>query len=68
MMSHRAGQPERTFLLEYNRGGISSLKLKEDALDTEYITPGETLGEVLIATRSGDEERRPASTFASGDI
>lgn len=68
MMSDLAGHPERTFLLAYNRGGICSLKLKEDAFDTEYITPGETLGEVLIATRGEDGEWRSASTFASGDI
>lgn len=67
-MSVDSGQTERTFLLEYNRGGISSLKLKDDAFDTEYIAPGETLGEVLIATRSGNGEWRSATTFASGDI
>ena len=67
-MSVDSGQTERTFLLDYNRGGISSLKLKDDAFDTEYITPGETLGEVLVATRSGNGEWRKATTFASGDI
>ena len=68
MMTENAGRSQGRFLLEWNRGGISSLKLKDDVFDTEYITPGETLGEVLVGLRTGGGEWRAASTFASGDI
>ena len=47
MMTEKAVPLLGQFLLEWNRGGISSLKLKDDVYDTEYVTPGETLGEVL---------------------
>ena len=63
--TERAG---RQFLLEWNRGGISSLKLQNDVYDTEYITPGGTLGEVLVGLRNGGGEWRSTTTFASGDI
>lgn len=61
-------QTRRKFLLKWNRGGISSLKLDDDLFDTEYVTPGETLGEVLVGLRIGGGEWRSATTFASGDI
>ena len=61
-------QSRRQFKLDWNRGGISSLKLKNDVFDTEYITPGETLGEVLVGLRTVGGEWRSATTFASGDI
>ena len=57
--TERAG---RQFLLEWNRGGI------RDVYDTEYITPGGTLGEVLVGLRNGGGEWRSTTTFASGDI
>ncbi|MXZ20321.1 MAG: hypothetical protein F4Y84_06905, partial [Caldilineaceae bacterium SB0665_bin_25] len=60
-------QSRRQFLLKWNRGGISSLKLENDVFDTEYVTPGETLGEVLVGLRTGGEWRS-ATAFASGDI
>ncbi len=63
-----SGQPRRKFQLEWNRGGISSLKLLDDVYDTEYITPGETLGEVLVGLRIGGGGWRSTTSFASGDI
>ena len=67
-MKTESEQPGRQFLLEWNRGGVSSLKLLDDVYDTEYITPGETLGEVLVGLRIGGGEWRSTTTFASGDI
>ena len=67
-MTSNSGQAERKFVLKWNRGGISSLKLQDDVYDTEYITPGETLGEVLVGLRIGSEDWRSTTTFASGDI
>ena len=67
-MTTASRQPRRQFLLEWNRGGIWSLKLQNDVYDTEYITPGETLGEVLVGLRNGGGEWRSTTTFASGDI
>lgn len=67
-MTATSAQSRRQFLLEWNRGGISSLKLENDVFDTEYITPGETLGEVLVGLRTVGGEWRSATTFASGDI
>jgi hypothetical protein len=68
MVKTESEQPGRRFLLEWNRGGISSLKLQNDVYDTEYITPGGTLGEVLVGLRNGGGEWRSTTTFASGDI
>ena len=68
MMTENAVPFQGQFLLEWNRGGISSLKLKDDVYDTEYITPGETLGEVLVGYRVGGGEWRSATNFSSGDI
>ena len=72
-MTSNSGQSERKFLLKWNllkwnRGGISSLKLQDDVYDTEYITPGETLGEVLVGLRIGGGAWRSTTTFSSGDI
>ena len=67
-MTSNSGQAERKFVLKWNRGGISSLKLQDDVYDTEYITPGETLGEVLVGLRIGSGDWRSTTTFASGDI
>ena len=64
----KSGRPRRQFQLEWNRGGISSLKLQDDVYDTEYITPGETLGEVLVGLRIGGGAWRSTTTFSSGDI
>ena len=67
-MTGKSEQSLRQFLLEWNRGGICSLKLKDDVYETEYITPGETLGEVLVGLRIGQGEWRSATSFSSGDI
>ena len=67
-MTATSEQSRRQFILKWNRGGICSLKLKDDVYDTEYISPGETLGEVLVGLRVGSEEWRSATTFSSGDI
>ncbi len=39
------------FKFSYTRNGISSLKHVNDAYDTDYISPGRTLGDVLIRYR-----------------
>ena len=67
-MTTASRQPRRQFLLEWNRGGIWSLRLQNDVYDTEYITPGGTLGEVLVGLRNGGGEWRSTTTFATGDI
>ena len=67
-MKTETERPGRRFLLEWNRGGISSLKLQNDVYDTEYITPGGTLGEVLVGLRIGGGAWRSTTTFSSGDI
>ena len=59
---------QRQFLLAWNNGGITSLKAQDDPYDTEYITPGETLGEALVSYRIGAGAWRTTTTFASGDI
>ena len=59
---------QRRFGLQWNNGGITSLRLPEDVYDTEYIWPGETLGDVIVRYRVGDGQRREAAAFASGDI
>ena len=68
MKTENAVPSQGKFQLEWNRGGICSLKLKNDVYDTEYITPGETLGEVLVGYRQGGGAWRSSTTFASGDI
>ncbi|MDE0311007.1 MAG: hypothetical protein OXI52_01985, partial [Caldilineaceae bacterium] len=68
MMTEKAVPLLGQFLLEWNRGGISSLKLKDDVYETEYVTPGETLGEVLVGYRVGGGAWRSATSFSSGDI
>ena len=56
------------FLLRWNRGGLTSLKLKGDIHDTEYIWPGETLGDVVLRYRLGYGPWREAAAFDSGDV
>jgi len=60
--------PERTFVLAWNYGGITSLKRREDAHDTDYIWQGETLGDVVMRYRLAGGEWREVTAFASGDI
>src|SRR5689334_23858348 len=59
---------QQRFALVWNNGGIASLKLQNDRFDSEYVTPGETLGEVLVNYRVSGGAWRKATTFASGDI
>ena len=57
------------FLLEFNRGGLTSLRLRDDRWPTEYIRPGQTLGDVLLQVRSGPAEPwRDMRAFGSGDV
>jgi hypothetical protein len=56
------------FVLRWNGGGITSLKLPEDVFDTDYIWQGETLGEAVIRYRLDEGDWREATAFASGDI
>lgn len=60
--------PERTFVLAWNRGGITSLKLQADVYETDYIWQGETLGDVVIRYRIDGEDWREVTAFASGDV
>jgi hypothetical protein len=60
--------PESAFVLAWNRGGITSLKRREDAYDTDYIWQGETLGDVVVRYRLAGGEWREVAAFASGDI
>ena len=56
------------FVLKWNDGGITSLKLLDDVFDTDYIWPGETLGEVVVRYRHDEGDWREATAFSSGDI
>jgi len=56
------------FVLKWNYGGITSLKLLNDVFDTDYIWPGETLGEVVVRYRLDEGDWREATAFSSGDI
>ena len=58
----------RNFVLAWNYGGITSLKLSEDVFDTDYIWQGETLGEVVVRYRLDGGDWQEATTFASGDV
>jgi hypothetical protein len=61
----------KQFLLDWNFGGVTSLKLKDDVFDTEYISQGwrgETLGEVILRYRIGEGAWREATAFSSGDV
>ena len=57
------------FLLKFNRGGLTSLRLRDDRWPTEYIRPGQTLGDVLLQARTGPAEPwRDMRAFGSGDV
>ncbi|MBN1876391.1 MAG: hypothetical protein JXA33_19360 [Anaerolineae bacterium] len=57
-----------SFVLSWNRGGLTGLKAGGDVFDTDYLWPGETLGDVVIRYRYADEDWRAVTAFASGDI
>jgi hypothetical protein len=67
-MTNESQHSHFPFILGWNSGGITSLRRREDAFDTEYITPGETLGEVVVRYRQDGEEWQTASSLHSGDI
>ena len=57
------------FLVKFNRGGLTSLRLRDDRWPTEYIRPGQTLGDVLLQVRSGPADPwRDMRAFGSGDV
>ena len=55
------------FLLKFNRGGLTSLRLRDDRWPTEYIRPGQTLGDVLLQVRSGSGDVRTVIRGPDGD-
>jgi len=55
------------FVIEWNFGGITSLKRQSDSYDTDYIWPGETLGNVIIRYRSPGGDWVEVTAFSSGD-
>jgi hypothetical protein len=60
--------PQAPFVLKWNDGGITSLKLLDDVFDTDYIWQGETLGEVVVRYWPDERDWREATAFSSGDI
>jgi hypothetical protein len=44
---------QSAFRVQFEDGAISSLKYASDTVDTEYISPGSRLGEVLLRHRAG---------------
>jgi len=66
-MTESRGSQTR-FVLRWNYGGITSLKLLNDFFDTDYIWQGETLGEVVVRYRLDGGNWQEATAFASGDI
>jgi hypothetical protein len=70
-MTEEREPSHRSFVLAWNHGGITSLKLLGDVFDTEYISQGwrgETLGEVVVRYRLNDGDWREVTAFSSGDI
>jgi len=70
-MTEERKTSRRNFVLAWNRGGITSLRLLEDIFPTEYISQGwrgETLGEAVIRYRLDGGDWREATAFSSGDI
>jgi hypothetical protein len=66
-MAESRGSQTR-FVLKWNDGGITSLKLLDDVFDTDYIWQGETLGEVVVRYRLDEGNWREATALSSGDI
>ena len=58
---------EVSFVVQWNFGGLTSLKCRQDVHQTDYIWPGETLGNIIINCRQG-ENWREETAFYSGDI
>lgn len=57
------------FVLRFNRGGVTSLRLREDPYPTEYLKPGQTLGNVILRTRTDPHAGwRRMEAFGSGDV
>jgi hypothetical protein len=66
-----AEQPQtqaRRFQLQWNHGGLISMKCDPDPCETDYIWPGETLGNVIVRARNPGADWREETAFASGDI
>lgn len=56
------------FVLATNRGGLTSLRRRQDGHATEYIRPGHTLGDVILRVRTREGQWREMRAFGSGDI
>ncbi len=56
------------FVLDFNRGGITSLQYRDDSYPTEYIRPGMTLGDVIVRTRADQGAWQEMRAFGSGDV
>jgi hypothetical protein len=62
LLASVAAAQQGTFLVKFNEAGIASLKRAGDKYDTEYITPGRTLGHVITRYRMGDNDWKEFST------
>ena len=67
-MSEFPAATEGSFAVRWNFGGLTSLKCRHDVHDTDYIWPGETLGNVIVNCRQLGEQWHEESAFSSGDI
>ena len=56
------------FRLDYNRGGITSLRYGDDPYPTEYIRPGMTLGDAIVRIRQAQGPWQEMRAFGSGDV
>ena len=67
-MPSPAGTSSDPFVWAANFGGLTSLRLRHDKYPTEYIRPGETLGDVILNVRSDAGAWREMRAFGSGDV
>ena len=50
------------FAVAFEDGAITSLRYADDAVDTEYVTPGARLGDLIVRYRQGSGEWLPFET------
>ena len=54
------------FVVQYDRGALISVKRRDDVYDTEYLSPGQRLGDVAVEWRTGTGAWKFLDTEASG--